>query len=405
MVTAGSRFTPANTADCSFVDLGDSARLALVITPHGRGSGQEQAAEVLNRLQTVLKNLAQPMVVTVQTVFLRDAATQGECERLFAAYYGADLPVTNYVLQSPCCGAALALEAWAIGGPGVRVEHFGPSSLSVSYDSVRWVYCAGVRPDEVLQGVYPQTLDALERLGTALVRAGTGFDHVVRTWFYLGGITEPEGSTQRYQELNRARCDFYRDVNFCSQLLGNQNSNGAFPASTGIGATGSGLVVGCLALETARDDLRLLPLENPLQTPAYTYSPSYSARSPKFSRAMALQLGDYVTTWISGTASIVNSESRYPGDIEGQTNQTIDHIEHLIAPENLRSHGMSGAGASLRDIPKIRVYLKYPDHFLKCKAVCERRFGSVPAIYAVADICRPELLVEIEGVAFSRFSG
>jgi enamine deaminase RidA (YjgF/YER057c/UK114 family) len=116
---------------------------------------------------------------------------------------------------------------------------------------------------------------------------------------------------------------------------------------------------------------------------------------------MALVLGDYVTTWISGTASIVNSESRYPGNIEKQTEQTIDNIERLIAAENFALHNIP-ASARLHDVAKIRVYIKRPEDFAPCKAVCERRFGAVPAIYAVADVCRPELLVEIEGVAFSK---
>jgi enamine deaminase RidA (YjgF/YER057c/UK114 family) len=157
-----------------------------------------------------------------------------------------------------------------------------------------------------------------------------------------------------------------------------------------------------MALETRRADVFLLPLENPQQTPAYTYNPRYSSQSPKFSRAVALGLGDYVTTWVSGTASIVNAESCHPGDPEKQTEQTIDNIERLIAAENFTLHGLKGAGARLQDLAKIRVYLKQPEDLAKCRAVCERRFGAVPAIYAVAGICRPELLVEIEGVAFSR---
>ena len=168
--------------------------------------------------------------------------------------------------------------------------------------------------------------------------------------------------------------------------------------------SGSGLVASCMALETRREDVLLLPLENPHQTPAYAYDPEHSPQSPKFSRALALVLGDYVTTWVSGTASIVDSESRHLGDPEKQTEQTIDNIERLISADNFTSHGLKGAGASLRDLAKIRVYLKRAEDLAKCRAICERRFGSVPTIYAVADICRPELLVEIEGVAFSRYS-
>jgi enamine deaminase RidA (YjgF/YER057c/UK114 family) len=120
---------------------------------------------------------------------------------------------------------------------------------------------------------------------------------------------------------------------------------------------------------------------------------------------MALILGNYVTTWISGTASIVNSESLHPGDINRQTEQTIDNIEKLIASSNFELHGVKGAGATLRDLAKLRVYLKRPEDYAQCKAVCEHRFGSIPILYAVADVCRPELLVEIEGVAFSRYEG
>ena len=131
---------------------------------------------------------------------------------------------------------------------------------------------------------------------------------------------------------------------------------------------------------------------------------STPSQSPKFSRAVALALGDYLTTWVSGTASIVDAESCHPGDPDKQTEQTLDNIERLIAPENFTAHGLKEAGASLRDLAKVRVYLKRPEDLARCRAVCERRMPGVPAIYAVADICRPELLVEIEGVAFSRYS-
>jgi enamine deaminase RidA (YjgF/YER057c/UK114 family) len=117
---------------------------------------------------------------------------------------------------------------------------------------------------------------------------------------------------------------------------------------------------------------------------------------------MAVVIGDYVTTWISGTASIVNSETVHLGDVEKQTEQTIDNIERLISRENFERHGVPGAGAELGDLAKIRVYVKRLEDYEKCRAVCERRFGALPTIYAQADVCRSNLLVEIEGVAFSR---
>jgi len=148
--------------------------------------------------------------------------------------------------------------------------------------------------------------------------------------------------------------------------------------------------------------VRLIALENPQQTSAFDYARRFSDKSPKFSRAMAVVIGDYLTTWISGTASIVNSESVHAGDIERQTHQTIDNIQRLIAAENFERHGVSGAAAELSDLAKIRVYVKHLEDFEKCRAVCRQRLGDLPTIYAQADVCRSDLLVEIEGVAFSR---
>lgn len=387
----------------SFIDLGDSTRISLMLTPHGRGSLASQVSELLGRVTGVLKRDGGPMVVTSQTVFLRDSSSQRLCEKLFEEYYGSELPVTNFVLQPPCCGAALALEAWAIGGPSVRVERFGQHTMTVSYDGVRWIYCAGIKPLLQSGSTYERAQDLFRQLGAALASAHSGFEDLVRTWFYLGGITEPAPAGQNYFEFNRARSDAYRGIPFCRPLLGGGKVPAIFPVSTGIGIDGNGLLAGCAALQTRRADARLVHLENPQQTPAYAYHPRYSPDSPKFSRALTLVLGQDLTTWISGTASIVNSESRYPGDIRRQTEQTIENIERLLTADNFALHGLRGAKAGLQDLAKIRVYLKRSEDFPKCKAICERRFGSVPAIYAVADVCRPELLVEIEGVAFSKY--
>ncbi len=294
------------------------------------------------------------------------------------------------------------MDAWAIGGPKVRVQRFGPQALAVSYDGMRWVYCAGLGPAAGVSGTYRQMLSALERMRAALRQAGSDFEQVVRTWFYLGGITEIQDGVQRYMELNRARTDFYRDVQFGKLASGGGQPQGNYPASTAIGTAAAGVLAGCLSLQTHRKDARLVHLENPQQTPAFAYHSRYSPRSPKFSRAMALKLGDYLTTWISGTASIVNSESRHLGDIARQVEQTLENIEHLLAPESFLAQGVPQAGARLEDLAKVRVYLKRPEDFPRCKAICERRLGAVPAVYSVADVCRPELLVEIEGVAFSR---
>jgi enamine deaminase RidA (YjgF/YER057c/UK114 family) len=398
--------TPLSTwENYSELDLAEAARCVLMITPRGRGDFREQGREVLEVMRLILEKRRYPAAITVQTVFLRDAGDQRECASLFAEHYGAGMPVTHFVAQPPGCGAALAIEAWAIGGRSVHFERHGPQTVAVSYEGLRWVHYGGFVPPNAAQGLYAGANQGFQQMRQALARAGSRFEQVVRTWFYLGGITEPESQTSRYQELNRARKDFYRDIPFTRSLATRNGKHAVYPASTGIGMDGTGLVMSCLALETRREDVFLLPLENPQQTPAYAYPVSRASQSPKFSRAMALVAGDFVTTWISGTASILNSESCHPGDIEGQTEETIANIERLIEGKNFMAHGLSGAGAGLSDLAKVRVYVKRWEDLERCRAICERRFGRVPALYLVADVCRPELLVEIEGVAFSKVKG
>jgi enamine deaminase RidA (YjgF/YER057c/UK114 family) len=387
---------------CSSIHLGKAVRVLLMLVPRHRGPLQAQAREILSIQQETLERQGPAMTVTSQTVFLRDPADSKECARILSNFYGTKRPPTNFVLQPPCCGAALALEAWAIGGQGVKLEYSGRHTLSVSYEGTRWIYCAGLQTNETARGVYGQTKTTLQKMRAELEKAGSGFEHVLRTWFYLGAITGAEGDIQRYKELNRARADFYQGLQFHCSVPQPNIPQGLYPASTAIGMSGRSLVAGCLALETPRRDALLVPLENPQQTPAYAYHPRHSPQSPKFSRGVALVLDNYITTWVSGTASVVHSISLHPGDIEKQTEQTIENIEKLISSENFIFHGIKHPGAHLTDLAKIRVYLKRPEDFARCKAICEKRFGSVPAIYAIADVCRPELLVEIEGVAFSK---
>ncbi len=117
---------------------------------------------------------------------------------------------------------------------------------------------------------------------------------------------------------------------------------------------------------------------------------------------MALAYGPDMTIFISGTASITNSESRHLGDAVAQTHEALDNIEALISEDNLGCHGLPGFGSSLEGLGQVRVFIKRTEDYPMIQAVRARRLGDVPAMYTTADVCRPELLVEIEGIAFSR---
>lgn len=387
------------------LDLGRVRRLALTVHPHLAVERDEQVREAVSTLRAVLEQQPVSMTATVLNVFVRSAEEVADIRCLMEADFTERMPAVNFIVQPPCGGQAVALEAWAIGGEGVHSEFLDSGAVTVEYDGLKWIYTNGIHVPMNESGAYVETQEAFEKLARSLESAGVTFNDVTRTWLYQGGITEAEVNTrgesvERYRELNRSRTDFFEQLEESGTMSIVRDGRACYPASTGIGMHGSGLKVSCMALQTKRNDVRLIPLENPNQTPAFDYERRFSVKSPKFSRAMAVLIDNYVTVWISGTASILDSESVHAGDIEKQTEQTIDNIEALISPDNFRRHGIEDAGALLSDLARIRVYVKRVQDYEKCRAVCERRFGAAPAVYVVADVCRPELLVEIEGVAF-----
>ena len=387
----------------ALLELGSLARLAVLVEPGSRGSFRQQAEELFAQLLCLASRHAARLTATTMMVFLRDGADEAECQEVIRARFGEATPVTTFVVQPPCSGAALGVELWALGGPGVTVKRFGPQLLAVESDGIRWIHCGGIRGEAGTDGARGESWRAFRQMQQQLARAGAGFDQVVRTWLYVNQIISSEDGRQRYQELNHARTDFYRGIRFGAPRRAEVAPMDFYPASTGIGTRGANITMSCMALDSQRRDVFVMPLENPRQTAAYDYHANYSPQSPKFSRAMAVVQGHFISTLVSGTASIVNAQTCHLGDIAGQTGQTIENIERLIAPENFARHGLDGAGATLKDIAKVRVYVKHQADYEPCREICERLLPRIPAIYLHADICRPDLLVEIEAVAFSPF--
>jgi len=380
-------------------------RVAMMVTPTCGGSFRNQAWEAVSTIRAILRQQGEPMVVTTQTVFVADAADVPVARQIFDASYGEEMPLTLFVVQPPCGGVGIAIEAWAISTRTVSVGHHGPHLVTVEHDGLRWIHASAGSLNIGKRTTYEQSTEAFEALGKTLSGVHASFTDVVRTWLYQGNITEEEDGVERYRELNRARTDFFDQYDFAANpLAATSHGHPIYPASTGIGTLEHGLIATCLAVQTDRKDVQLLSLENPQQIPAFDYPKEYSRKSPKFSRAMAIRIGDHLTTWVSGTASIVDAETVFKDDAAKQTEQTLENIEKLIAADNFARQGWEDCGATLADLAKVRVYVKNAEDFDACRSVCERILGRIPAIYAQADVCRPDLLVEIEGVAFSQIA-
>lgn len=388
----------------SVVELNDVHHVFASAVPRTGETLHEQAQDALRTIEAVNEEEGTRGSIVNQAVFMKDPSQLASVRKIIHDFYGDELPATTYISQPPCSGKLLSIEALGVGRGQQKVQIQRPSDRLViaRHSGVCWIHCGQIVPETPATGLYDRSLNAFQKMADVLEGKGVGFHQVVRTWLYLGDIVGREGTTQRYKELNRARSDFYRKIHFAPARTPPGFSGKVYPASTGIGTNDTDLAMSCIALATQREDIVAVPLENPLQTSAFDYAAKYGPRSPKFARAMALSCGPFATIFVSGTASITQSETRHVGDVEGQTRQTLDNIEALISEDNLRRHGMPGLGATLDNLALVRVYVKHQEDHAKTRAVCQSRLGELPIVYAVADICRPELLVEIEAVAFSR---
>lgn len=203
-----------------------------------------------------------------------------------------------------------------------------------------------------------------------------GYPHLLRLWNVVPAINRVDDGLERYRLFCRGRADAFERHHgplFQSRLC----------ASSAVGGAGSELVVWFLA---GRE--RGLPRENPRQVSAYSYPPCYGPRSPSFARATRCPASAGGALLLSGTASIVGHRSVHPGDVRRQLDETLDNLEGLLPDD-----------AAAR-FEALKVYLRREEDLPAVRAALAGRLGNaLPVLYLQADICREELLVEVEGIA------
>jgi chorismate lyase / 3-hydroxybenzoate synthase len=213
--------------------------------------------------------------------------------------------------------------------------------------------------------------------------------HLVRVWNYLPDINRESHGTERYRQFNAARQEALRS---CGRAHA-----GKVPAASALGAPAGGpLVVYFLAG-------RLAPtfVENPRQVSAYHYPRQYGTSSPSFSRATLLHEPEVTSLFVSGTASIVGHSSLHAGDAAAQTRETLANIEALLGQVNRASAGVQ---FSLRSLA-CKAYVRRPADLPVIQAELRAALGPQARIlYLRADICRQDLLVEVEAAATRRHS-
>lgn len=376
-------------------------------TPTEGKNSRSQIFSAFDRLEAAMEEVDACSLVKLN-IFLREIGDKQLVRSIMNEKYGDFLiPATTFIAQKPCEKIhSIVIEATAVNSSNsettslpVSVYNQGEHATIVEYSDVAIGFFGGFTPSEEPTGAYARSFDAFAKMRAEVETNGFLFPQVFRTWLYQGHIVLEEGDTQRYKELNRARSDFFYGTRFIGPHLPKDVRLGTiYPASTGIGADDVDVAMSCQALKTDRNDVIIVPLENPNQTPAFDYAEFYSPKSPKFSRACAVNFNERCSVYVSGTASIVDQKTVHIGDPIAQTIQTLDNIEALISGDNLKNHGIPDFESDLSDLALARVYVKRPEYYDVVREVCERKLAGVPLVYTYADVCRDDLLVEIEGI-------
>jgi enamine deaminase RidA (YjgF/YER057c/UK114 family) len=316
-------------------------------------------------------------------------------------YFDGKPPVFTYVAQPPVEKFQLAMEVFELGTQkGTQIFYKQKEDLPyivVQTDEMKALFVGGAMSSEPGAGIQKQSDTIFSALEEIFEWEKMPVSSIVRQWNYIESITRIEDNSQNYQEFNDARSRFYRKTKW----------HDGFPAATGIGIGCGGVIVDLDAIYTNGSDIKIVSLNNTLQVPAHDYSksvlvaaedePDRPVTTPKFERGKLVSSGTEGVIYISGTAAIRGEKSFSYEGIEEQTRITLGNIEHLISEETLVNSG-AGHFANV-EISSLRIYLKEESFFEPCKKIVDENYPGVPAVYLKADICREELLVEIEGIA------
>lgn len=268
-------------------------------------------------------------------------------------------------------------EVWSCDHP-VRLYKDGDVSAAVSGDLLFGSITAVEDPDTDLarttERAYRQLLRLLHE---------SGFPHLWRIWNYFPRINEEQQGLERY----RLFC-VGRHQALAGALPG---FPGSLPAGTAVGTQGGPLQIYFLAGAHPGTHLG-----NPRQLNAYDYPEIYGPRSPSFARATLCRSEGATQLFISGTASVVGHQSRHEGLADMQALETVTNLRALIdraraVPPSFE-RGTTSHSA-------FKVYVRNPRHLDTVRRVLHAPFLlSSHLLYLQGDLCRNELLVEVEGL-------
>ena len=309
------------------------------------------------------------------------------------------LPVS--IISQPA-GSGVAMEIWT-HETCENLQHKSWCGLKYTIYSDtfgQFIWGLGISTSDATLNFREQASSAFERMKTILSLEEFSFDHLVRQWNYIPEIlkthTENGRLYQNYQLFNDIRQYYY----------GIYKRNTVYPAATGIGMDGGAVTIDFVAVKPNANTL-IAGLSNPNQINAFSYGQDVlvgsaieaneNKKAPLFERAKYIGVKENALVFVSGTASITGEKTIGLDDIAEQTQVTMKNISNLTSCDNIQS---IGAEMSKKNYTYLRVYVKREEDFGAVRKICQERYGDIPILFIKADICRDNLLVEIEGETF-----
>ncbi len=273
---------------------------------------------------------------------------------------------------------------------GPSMAEVWTSTLPVTYHRAEGMQFA--MNDEVLFGSLQldeslnQPLDVATYAGYRRLLRRTrdlGYPHLLRVWNYFPRINLESDGLERYQRFCVGRHQ--------AMVEGLLDFPRSLPAGTAIGTASGRLTIYFFAAKKAA-----MHVESPLQMNAFEYPRAYGPRSPSFARATLRpsRFGSHL--FIAGTASVVGHATRHIGDVSLQTRQVLHNLNVLIRHTE-QLHGLTPG--QLDGQAFLKVYLRHPKHLSTIADILKQNLpAGTQVLYLHGDICRNELLVEIEGI-------
>ncbi len=300
------------------------------------------------------------------------------------------IPFT-YIGSTPCIGGKMA---------GVQIIGIVKSDSSIKVNTIffdsqplgrvletpsfRGIYLSGVsglRKDEPSHNKSPakQTEYVIEQCRDIFGRFGLTAQNIIRTWIYFPRILN------WYKQFNKIRAKYFQEFGLISQ------DKHYLPASTGIQGGGKPHE------EIFIDLIGFVPKNKGIGTVSNMRSKRQDEAQKygaTFSRGVAIEIDQSSLLHISGTASInPQGETIYLNDEQGQITETLVNIGALLETK----------GAHLRDMVLTAAYCKNQKTYETFRDIAKYLgLEDIPFIPIYADVCRDNLLFEIDGIAVKR---